>query len=226
MSHATPDGAVDRPLPNYALYAELYPESKEYVRKLQRAVELATRGAITVPSEDPHVTVMYGPSASAHGEDASGIEAAMDMYPEVEELKGYPGLDLKCAGFDVFDRPHQGRWILHLRVWSQHLSTLRAKLMCRYPAVADAARAAMAAAAAAGAKNLRSFSPEDEGPDHYWAHVTLGTFAKEADAAWARNLITDYTEKGIITPRWSLYASGITHLSATSDTKTLMVEFL
>ncbi len=218
---------VAAPLPNYALYVELEPGDKAFVRELQGYVNLEMKGAMFLPCEDPHVTVMYGPTAAAHGEDATGIEAARTMYPEVDTFKDEPGLALKCAGVDVFDRPHQRRWILHLRVTCEKLSKLRAQLMLRYPAVADAARAAMCAAEAAGARNVLSLSPNDEGPEHFWAHVTLGTFTTAEDAERARKCAED-----VMSPRRNfmnvprcLFAKSLTHVSATSDTFTRMVEF-
>jgi hypothetical protein len=182
----------------------------------------ALKDLVAPPSEAPHVTVVYGPQASVHGEDVTGVAEAMDRYPDVAGLEGGGTLVLTCRGIGVFDRPHQGRWIVHLRVTCPALSTLRARTMARYPAVAEAATAAMNAAIAAEASNVLSFSPVDEGPDHFWAHLTLGTFPT-AEAAARAVEVAEAALRNIDFPP-VLFVDGFTAVSATSDTFTRLLD--
>jgi hypothetical protein len=173
----------------------------------------------TLP-EPAHVTVLYGPP-----------QPSTDPDPTPDDMYAMFGWEVLHAwalgvitGVGIYQHPHRGMFIVHLEVWSEQLTNLRATLLKKFPeAAATLARqdADLAAAAATSWPGIYDTSFTTL-PDAPWAHITLCTLPTleeaQAIAAKAKAFFFPSGKPDVLTVTFSSYVG----LSAISGMPTIL----
>lgn len=174
---------------NYCIYATLGENEKKMIADAIKEFEKEFGPyIIDVPTEEPHVTVVYGPEyhPTLEEEVTEYHEGRIDtLYPEFEEK--FKGLlpSLEYRGVAHFDRPAQDRFIIGLEFNSANLTEMRRHA---YNAREDMVKKRESSKEAI--MNVAFDKSWDEAPER-WIHVTIANVKRDSDIALMQQFVRD-----------------------------------
>lgn len=147
-------------MPTYCLYGRLSPALKAEVQYIQTELQRRFGQLVSVPAEEPHFTILFGPVLSTSESELTTVDAAKSLYPEAlscpfrETPTTFRGVSHFNRGTKVF---------LHLEFRNEALTQLQCQLRQRYPLVNEA----YLKAHATDGDSSRAFPPRR------WLHVNV-----------------------------------------------------
>lgn len=176
---------------NYCIYGTLPNNVKKMISNVitQFKQEFESTGHIKdVPSEDPHVTIAYGPKYQiAHEQEVTtfDLNAINMLYPNF--MGKYFGVlpVLEFRGVAHFDRPNQDRYIVGLEFNCPQLTAMRKHIYDSSEEMTETRKKNKEAI-----MNVAFDKSWDESPER-WIHITVANVARESDVLLMQQFIRD-----------------------------------
>ena len=176
---------------NYCVYAALPENVKRMISNVRNQFknEFESTGQLTdVPTEEPHVTVAYGPKYQlAHEQEVTTFDATAinELYPGF--LSEYTGVlpVLEFRGVAHFDRPNQNRYIIGLEFHCPQLTAMRKHIYNSSEEMTNTREKNKEAI-----MNVAFDKSWDESPER-WIHVTIANVGRESDVLKMQQFLRD-----------------------------------
>ena len=193
---------------NYALYGILQDSVKEHIQKfIDHVKDRYESHLVQTPSEDPHLTILYGPALALGETEITDAKEVYKIYPNMQLKSPYV---LHYRGVSHFQR--KNKFIIKMEFLCEDLTELHIALRKQLPEVDEK----YTTAHKSDGDDTRAAHPKR------WLHVTLATVTLPADT-WKDHLwpVVDMEEMARIyfedfPPQ--ILLKGLACMSAVSDT--------
>jgi hypothetical protein len=166
----------------YAVYGLVDDQFKEKILMLQSELKRITQDKVTIPSEDPHITILFGPTLP-DGEDEILTNNVSDLLPKFMEVFGGIHPEYSVCKVAAFDR--ENGYIIHVKLNSPLSTEMQSHLRLHIKEVGDWYNDQYSKLKQRADDEPGSLSGMTEDYQSYamppkeWCHITLGTISRE-----------------------------------------------